>query len=104
MRGRRSVLAARAIWRISEDAAIPAPILYKALGAIKPEEPDVLTFQLVTQTLEEMGPAAASGSSVLVKFINEKRNKWCDRRRVLDVLKAIKPEEAERISLKVPYN
>ena len=95
------ILSARAIWRISKDGTSTAPVLSESFRMNPPGQKDELTFFVALRALEEMGPAAKSATPALVDFVNQRKNRWNDRRKVLMVLRSMDPDMADRISLKL---
>ncbi|MBI4664700.1 MAG: HEAT repeat domain-containing protein [Verrucomicrobia bacterium] len=92
---RLQTLAARAIWKISQDQAAALPILNQAL-----KQKDELTFHTALKTCEEMGTKARPAAVSLAGFVADKKNPWSDRREVLEVLRKIDPESAAGLSLR----
>jgi HEAT repeat protein len=91
-------LAARAVWRISNDAASTLPLLLEPLKQAR--DGDNFSFWVTTSTLDEMGPAAKEVAPVLLAFVNQKTNSWIHRRKVLAVLRSVNPVLAQSLSLK----
>jgi len=92
------LVAARSIWKIEQQPDEVLPLMEQLLQRRRDFQ-DNFVFNLMAQTLTEMGPAARPLVPSLARFVQVKTNSWSERKALLTVLQQLEPETAKKVAM-----